>query len=342
MREISLESQRQKIRDFTKGFKATHLINIGSKLGIFDALNDAKDGITVPDLASKLELHEPYLRIWCQTAYSFELLDCDSQGRFKLQPFLDEILGDRSHLHNYLGLFNLAVNVTGERLRNSPDFYRSGEIMRSYTPERSEIASEATAILHRLIGVYVSMIPDDDPLKRMLNQGARVLDIGCGAAGFIIQLAESFGSSTFLGVDPVPHGIEAAKTRIAQVGLEERVAVEHLGGEQLPYHDEFDIVTMILTFHEILPDVRGKVVEGAYQALRTDGLLLIVDFSYSDTLEGLRDEAYEAGVIDQFDETCLGVVHIDARQQNDMLGEIGFRDIRRISMQGIDVITAAK
>ena len=38
-------------------------------------------------------LYEPFLKIWCQTAYHFEILDCDERGRFKLQPFLDEVLG---------------------------------------------------------------------------------------------------------------------------------------------------------------------------------------------------------------------------------------------------------
>jgi len=56
---------------------ATHLINIGDKVGIFEALNQSKEGLTVPEIASKLGLHEPYLKTWCQTMYHFEVLDCD-------------------------------------------------------------------------------------------------------------------------------------------------------------------------------------------------------------------------------------------------------------------------
>jgi len=97
MEEISAESQVVKLSNFIKGFKATHLINVGAKLEIFKALNESKEGIPTSELASKLELYEPYLKIWCQTAYCFEILDCDSQGRFKFQPFFDEILGDESH-----------------------------------------------------------------------------------------------------------------------------------------------------------------------------------------------------------------------------------------------------
>jgi hypothetical protein len=67
---------------------ATHLINM---VGVFEKLNEKKEeGLTVADLAAELGVHEPYLKFWCQTAYHFELLDCDDQGKFKLQPFLDE------------------------------------------------------------------------------------------------------------------------------------------------------------------------------------------------------------------------------------------------------------
>ena len=68
---------KKKIRQFNTGFKAVHLLNIGAKVGVLQALKDFKDGITVSDLASKLKLHEPYLKIWCQTAYSLNILDFD-------------------------------------------------------------------------------------------------------------------------------------------------------------------------------------------------------------------------------------------------------------------------
>jgi 2-polyprenyl-3-methyl-5-hydroxy-6-metoxy-1,4-benzoquinol methylase len=65
MEEINAKTQMAKIRSFEKGFMATHLINLGAELGIFTALNENKEGLTVSELAVKLGLHEPYLKIWC-------------------------------------------------------------------------------------------------------------------------------------------------------------------------------------------------------------------------------------------------------------------------------------
>ena len=47
--------------------------------------------------------------------------------------------------------------------------------------------------------------------------------------------------------------------------LEKRVSVENIGGEDLPYSNEFEMASMVVTLHEIPPDVRVKVVEKAYQ-----------------------------------------------------------------------------
>jgi len=88
MEELTAKTQMEKIRKFEKGFMAIHLINLGEKLGIFGSLNKNKGGLTVADLAAHLKLHKPYLKTWCQTAYHFEILDCDEERRFTLQPFL--------------------------------------------------------------------------------------------------------------------------------------------------------------------------------------------------------------------------------------------------------------
>jgi ubiquinone/menaquinone biosynthesis C-methylase UbiE len=342
MEEISAESQMAKINNFHKGFKATHLINIGAELGIFKALNDSKEAFTVSELASKLGLHEPYLKIWCQTAYFFGILDCDNQGQFRYQPFMDEILGDQSHLNNRLAANTLAVYVTGERLKDSLDYYRTGEIVEDYPPERTEIVAETTKKAHKFIGLYFSSLPEDDPIRQMLERGVKFLDIGCGAGGFITLLAQSFKNSRFVGIDPVPHGIEAGQKIISELGLNNQISLEHIGGEAITYNDEFDIVAMVLTLHEILPDIRVKVVEKTYQALKNGGQLLIFDFSFPERLEDFRNTAFEPGIVDQFDECTLGTIIPNEHEENQMFTKVGFKNIQRTSIIGFDIVTATK
>jgi hypothetical protein len=307
MGEISAKAQMAKIRGFEKGFMATHLINLGAKLGIFEALNENRDGLTVPVLAAKLGIHEPYVKIWCQSAYHFEILDGDETGRFMLQPYLDEILGDRNHFRNYLANIAMDVDLLGEGFAKAPGAFRNGKPLEIYhSPEFSELAYEPT---NNIALAFLFMIfPKHPKLKQLLEQGSRFLDIGCGNASLIIQ---KFAHST-----------------ISELGLEKRVSVVHKGGEKLAYKDEFDMVSMVVTLHEIPPAVREKAVKKAYQALKSKGYLLVLDFPYPD----------------QFYEICADCVHLTVEQQNELLTAAGFKDIQRrpIGRGMFDFITATK
>jgi ubiquinone/menaquinone biosynthesis C-methylase UbiE len=332
-----------KVRNFEKGFIATNLINVGAKLGIFEALKEGKEGVTVPDLASRLGLHEPYLKVWCQTAYHFELLDCDDQGQFRLQPFLDEILGDRSHFRNYLSNIALSVDHVGKWFEEYPDYFRTGKIAENpYTPELSRAAYEPTKNVH--LAFLFMIFPKNERLKKMFDQGVRFLDIGCGRGDLILQLARAFGNSTFVGVDPNIHGVEEARQAISKLGLEGRVSVENVRGEDLPYEEEFDMACMVVTLHEIPPNVRENVVEKAYRALKSDGQLLVLDFPYPRKLEDFRNPMFDYGILDQFFEICAGFVHLNTQERDGMLKKVGFRDIQSMTIgKGmLEFVTATK
>lgn len=343
MEEISAKTQMAKIRSFEKGFLAIYLIKVGNELGIFEVLYENKEGLTVPDLALALNLHDPYLKIWCQTAYYFEILDADDRGRFRLQPFLDEILGDKTSFRNYLANISVDVTIFGKICERMAECCRKGApIEATKTPEISKILYEASKNTP-MVFLYM-ILPKSEHLKQDLEQGVRFLDIGCGNGNLIIQLAQAFGNSTFIGVGPEIFDIESAKSTISELVLGNRVAVELMGGEDIPYEDEFHMVSMVMTLHEIPPVVREEAVRRAYRALKKDGHLLILDMPYPSKLEDFRNPLFEYGIFDQFGEFPIGNVHLNIDQQNEVISNAGFTNIQRIPIgKGMfDFITAAK
>jgi len=343
MEELSSGKQMAKIRNFEKGFIATHFINLGAKLGFFESLNKNKEGLTVSDLASTLGLHEPYVKIWCETGYYFEILDSDEQGRFKLQPFLDEILGDKTHFKNYLANISVTADLLGKMFPEVPDYFRTGKTMGFF--ESAETSNAVYKTTKNIPLVFLFMIfPKREHLKRSLDQGIKVLDIGCGNGNLIIQLAQNFSKSKFVGVNPDRFGIEAAKKTIAKLGLKQQVTVENIGAEDLTYSEEIDMATMVVTLHEIPPEVRGKAVEKVYRALKSGGQFLILDLMYPSTLEDFRNPNYDYGVLDQFYEAYMGTVHPNLQEQDDLLTKAGFKNIQRMPIgKGVfDFITAEK
>jgi SAM-dependent methyltransferase len=342
MKEITFESQAARIEKFYHGFTATHLIHIGDKLGIFEVLNDNKKGVTSSELASKLGLHEPYLKIWCQTALYLEILDYDEGGRFKFQLFMNEILGDKANFRNILGRFNSLVNVTGERFKESIVHYKTGKALEGYSPQHSEIVAEATKSFHTYLNVYFKKLPSTNPIKQMLEKGINFLDIGCGNGRLIIQLAALFTNSRFTGVEPSLYGINVATKNIEQLGLKDRVFVENLGGEELQYKEEFEVACMTVVFHEINPKIRFKALENIYNALKKGGRLIIFDFSYPERFDDFKNPDYGSVIIHQFNETSLGAVFLTLTEQNEMFAKVGFTDIHRMRLKAIDIITVLK
>ncbi|MHA2324928.1 MAG: class I SAM-dependent methyltransferase, partial [Promethearchaeota archaeon] len=220
--------------------------------------------------------------------------------------------------------------------------YRTGKTLGEDNPRYSEIMAEATRSFHNYLNFYFKSLSSSNPLKQLLEKGVDFLDIGCGNGRLITQLARTFPRSRFTGVDPSKHGIEMATKNIKQLGLQDRVFVENLGGEVLQYREKFEIAIMTVVFHEINPSIRFKVMENTYKALKNDGHLIIFDFSYPEQIDDFKNPDYGSTIIHQFNETSLGAVFLTHTEQKAMFTEVGFKDIHRISLKGIDIINAVK
>jgi ubiquinone/menaquinone biosynthesis C-methylase UbiE len=329
MEAVNEKSQMEKIRNYEKGFMAVHLINLGDKLEIFRALNENKNGLTVRSMADMLGLHEPYLRVWCQSAYHFEILDADDQGLFRLQPFLNEILADKSHFRNYLANISVDADLIGPGFLQCVQSFRNASRLEMFSS--AEISEKAYNTTKNIPLAFIFMIfPKHEQLKQKLESGIRFLDVGCGNGSFMIQLAQTFTNSTFVGIGPDAYGIQSARKSIGELKMEERVSVGHMGAENLTYDNEFDMASMVVTLHEIQPTVREDAIKRVYNAIKKGGHLLVLDFPYPRKLEDFRNPLYNYGILDQLYEMCAGTMHLDNDQQNEMLARAGFKNIQRM------------
>ncbi len=346
MTEFSILDQIAKIREFEKGHRATQVINTGFRCGILGALAEFPEGLTVNELSLKLMLYAPFLKIWCQTAYHFEILDCDEQGRFRLQPFLEEVLGLNMAYQNYPA--RAENNMGGVQPIGADDplweYIRTGRS--AYSLESKGASLAACRATQSMPTIFMSMVfPEKDHLKKKLEEGCRYLDIGCGSGSLIIEFAQIFKRSSFVGIDPDPYGIETAGQSISKFGLGDRVSVENLGGEEINFNEAFEMSGMVLTLHEILPEVRQEAMTKSFRALKKDGQLLILDYPYPSRLEDFRNPRYEYGIVEQYFEAVSGIVHIPQEEQDELLYQAGFKTIERMPVGDggmLDFITAEK
>jgi len=126
------------------------------------------------------------------------------------------------------------VDLLSILLKDAPEHFKSGKIVETLAePELSRIAYETTKNIY--LAFLFMIFPKNKHLKELLDKGINFLDIGCGDGTLIVQFANAFGKSKFVGINPDNHGIGVAKATISKMGLEERVTVENIGGEKIPF-----------------------------------------------------------------------------------------------------------
>lgn len=102
--------------------------------------------------------------------------------------------------------------------------------------------------------------------------GMDVLDVGCGTG---IQLASyQEAGCRVSGIDTSQAMLDVARRRLG-----ERADLRLGDAARMPYPDgAFDLVLAATVLHEMLPEVRGTVLDEMKRVLRPDGRMLVIDF----------------------------------------------------------------
>lgn len=341
--EPTADSQVAKIFEWRRGFNAMHLIDIGVRLGIFKALADAPE-IAPEAIAERLELHAPYVRTWCTTAFSFGLLEEGEGDTFRLAPFIDEILANKGHPRYLGGYVRLGTEFATEDHRYCLEAFRTG----STVPFQGRSEAFAESVAEGTAGLQVlsarKLLPALPGLKERLDRGGSLLEVGCGTGRHLLQLTKAFPEARCVGVDIDPTGMTAARQAIAEAGVAERVTlVEGDVATSVP-ESSVDAVVMIEVLHEIAPAIRQHVIDGCYRALGAGGWLLIVDETYPSTLAQARQPEYLFPIQTGFEELTWGNVLPTREEQETLLRSAGFEGEigRSIVGEGFTVLSVQK
>ncbi len=302
--------QTTKIFRLLKGMHSTHLIDIGVKLDFFEKTADAgPSGLTARELAAECKTHADYTQIWCQAAAGLELLETfepaahstrDPATRYVLAPFMDELLAKKDGNY-YLGGFPAVHLELARDYKRVPELFRTGKIFPYQKHEKRFFLSIAEG-LKTLPRIFLALIlPEFPDLKRRLEEGANVLDIGCGGGYAVVEIAKNFPQSTCLGVDIEPNSITMARRLIRKNKLQKRVRVVLVrGNRSYGRGGSFDLATLFLVLHEISPKMKQRVIDSAARALSPGGTLLIYDEAYPETMSELKSEPQIFAVMAQW------------------------------------------
>lgn len=340
---LTADAQTARIFEWRRGFNTIYLLDLGVKLGLFQALRQ-KPASTGAELAASLGLHAPYVETWCRTCFGMAVLDADDAGRYSLAPHMDNLLANPGHPRYMGGFLRLGTDVAADDFRQCLSAFKTGAVK----PFQGRGEDFAKAIADSTWGLQVvtakKILPELKGVADRLNAGGAILEVGCGTGNLLLQLAKSFPQARCVGVDIDPDSLVVARERIASAGMTERVQAREGTVAAATEPGTFDAVVMVEVLHEIAPGIRPGVVAESARALRSGGWMVIVDETYPATREEMRHADFRFPLHTGFEEMYWGNVLPTRAEQEKMLRDAGFTgEIQRSLIgEGFTVLTAQK
>ncbi|HZZ88378.1 MAG TPA: class I SAM-dependent methyltransferase [Caulobacteraceae bacterium] len=104
------------------------------------------------------------------------------------------------------------------------------------------------------------------------HRGLAILDLACGAGGFLGDLSSTFPRARLIGLDLSPAYLPQARA------AQPRVLFAQAKAEQLPFADgSLDALTCVYLFHELPPKVRKAVAAEIARVLKPGGHFALAD-----------------------------------------------------------------
>jgi SAM-dependent methyltransferase len=335
----TLADQVSKLYDLIAGYHATHMIEIGHQLGAWAALTE-DPGLTSAELAARLGTDDFYTDVLCRTAFAFEIVDRDGAG-WRLGPHFEQILGDPESSF-YLAA---AAGVHMEVGKDYPDYlrhFREGTA-RPYQEHDEAFMREVAEALKALPRIFFDLVlPQLPVLQQRLEDGGRVLDVGCGGGWAVVQIAERFTGVTCLGIDVEPISVGLAQQLIADRGLGDRCEARAISVDELGETGTFDVATSFLVVHEIAPELKPGAFAAVARALKPGGYFLIFDEVYPVTDDALRAMPTRFAALAQWYELTWGNV-VDTRAGlEELCNQAGLTVADETSFSRFHIVVAEK
>jgi ubiquinone/menaquinone biosynthesis C-methylase UbiE len=129
-------------------------------------------------------------------------------------------------------------------------------------------------VVHHLFGVHP--IHQEMVTLAGLQDGHRVLDVGCGTGNLLRTTGKQHPGTELVGLDPDPKALARARRKTRRAGL--NVRLDHGFAQDLPYPDSsVDRVFSSLMLHHLDTPSKDALLAEVRRVLRPDGLLLLAD-----------------------------------------------------------------
>ena len=336
----------ERLKEFAKhvfgalsGAMTSAMICLGDRLGLYRSL--ANDGpADSSELARRTGLSERWVREWLHQQGAARVLEYRGDGCFALTPEGRAVLADEHHPAFGCGMF-ASLPDTIAVVERMPEAFASG-VGLDYDALGVGGASgveRGFAPWYRALLVPMAL-PRIEGVVPALERGARVADVGCGAGVALLEMAQAFPNSRYVGYDVFEPSVDRATTNANAAGVADRVSFHQLDAST-GLLEPHDVITTFDVIHDAV-DPRA-MLRSIRKALRPDGVYVCLDINCSDRLEenaGPLGAMFHGFSVFYCMTTSLanggvglGTVGLHEPKVRELCAEAGFSSVRRVPLQ---------
>ncbi len=323
------------------------LVVIGDRLGFYRTLGDA-GALTPDELAERTGTQARYAREWLNAQATAGYVTYEGDGRYRLPAEHAVALTDETSPAFVVGGFQLGL-ASVRSADTLTEAFRTGAGI-----GWGEHDADLYPGCERLFGpsyrafLASAWIPALDGVHDRLLAGGTVADIGCGYGTSTIVMAQAYPASRFIGFDPHPGSVEAARLAAEQAGVADRVRFEVAAADG--FAGRYDLVCFFDALHD-MGDPVGALVR-AREALAADGAVMLIEPFAGDRVEDNLTPVgrlfYAASTlvctpngIAQGNQPVLGAQAGEAALR-DVLAQAGFTRVRRTAQTPFNMVLDAR
>jgi 2-polyprenyl-3-methyl-5-hydroxy-6-metoxy-1,4-benzoquinol methylase len=264
------------------------MLSIGHRSRLFDHM-DGQPPMSSQALAKQAGLDERYVREWLNAMTVSKVIDYDAETKRYYLPHEHAAFLTRRSSPDNIAVFAQYIPMMGTVEDEIVDcFKHGGGVPYEKFPRFHEVMAEDSGqtVLTSLQEHILPLVPG---LTEKLQQGIRVLDVGCGRGRALNLLAGLFPNSVFIGVDLSLEAIQYAQQEAEQLGYKNvQFEVKDMTDfDQTAAEGKFDLITTFDAVHDQAKPI--NVLKGIYKALKDDGVYLMQDIHGSSEVQNNLD-----------------------------------------------------